>query len=39
MDLIPESIAYEIPGHTRGLDRQIILHEILVKAEADRVAP
>ena len=29
MHLIPGSIAYEIPGHTRGLDRQILPHEIL----------
>jgi hypothetical protein len=26
--LIPGSIAYEIPGHVRGLGRQILPHEI-----------
>jgi hypothetical protein len=30
MDPIPGAIAYEIPGHTRGLGRQILPHEILL---------
>ena len=29
-DLIPGAMAYEIPGHTRGLGRQILPHEILL---------
>ena len=36
--LISGSIAHEIPGHTRGRNRQILPHEIRVKPAADRVA-